>query len=159
MLRISKVSWEAICQHARETFPEECCGVIVGGAGQEEVRRMTNAQNALHQKDPVAYPRNATTAYFMDAKELLALLQEVDTRHLTLKAFYHSHPNHGAYFSAEDKARAMFDDEPAYPDSAHLVVSIYDQEVREAKAFAWEPEKRDFVAIPLIIEDFSEKGG
>jgi len=127
--------------------------VIVSGAEEEEVRRITNVQNVLHQKDPVAYPRNATTAYFMDAKELLALLREVDTRHLTLKAFYHSHPNHGAYFSAEDKARAMFDDEPAYPDSAHLVVSLYNREVKEAKAFAWEPEKKDFMAVPLTIEE------
>ena len=151
-LRISKLSWEVICQHARETFPEECCGVIISGARKEEVRRITNMQNALHQKDPLTYPRDAATAYFMNTKELFALLQEADRGHLTLKAFYHSHPDHGAYFSAEDKARAMFDDEPAYPDSVHLVVSVYKREVREAKAFAWEPAKRDFVAVPLTIE-------
>lgn len=126
--------------------------MVVGGAGEEEVRRITNVQNTLHQKDPIAYPRDATIAYFMDSKELLTLLQEVEARRLSLKAFYHSHPDHGAYFSAEDAARAMFDDEPAYPDSAHLVVSIYGREVKEIKGFAWESEKKDFVAVPLIIE-------
>jgi [CysO sulfur-carrier protein]-S-L-cysteine hydrolase len=151
-LQISKLSWEAICQHARETFPEECCGVIISRERKEEARRIANMQNALHQEDPDAYPRTATTAYFMNTKELLTLLQEVDTRHLTLKAFYHSHPDHGAYFSAEDKARAMFDNEPAYPDSAYLVLSVYDRQVKEAKAFAWEPAKRDFVAVPFAIE-------
>ena len=151
-LQISEESWEAICQHARETFPEECCGIIVSKEEKEEVRRITNIQNTLHQKDPIAYPREAITAYFMDTKELLTLLQEVDMQHLTLKVFYHSHPNHDAYFSAEDKARALFDDEPAYPDSTHLVVSIYNQEVREAKAFAWDPQKKEFAAIPLTVE-------
>ena len=32
------------------------------------------------------------------------------------KVFYHSHPVTGAYFSGEDRARAMFGDEPAYPE-------------------------------------------
>ncbi len=152
MLRISRASWEELCQHAREAFPEECCGIVLGGEETEEVRRITNIQNTLHQKDPLAHPRDATTAYFMDPKELLATLREADTKHLNLKAFYHSHPQHEAYFSAEDKARALFGDEPSYPDSAHLVISLYDGKVKEAKAFAWDPEKKDFVPIPLVVK-------
>ncbi len=153
MLWINKVSWEAICQHAKETFPEECCGVIVSGEGAEKVRRMTNIQNALHQKDPIAHPRDATTAYSVDAKELLDLLQEIEEKHRNIKVFYHSHPQHGAYFSQEDRHMAMWGDEPNYPDSTYLVVSIYDREIKEAKAFAWDAKQKDFAAIPLTIEE------
>jgi len=152
MVRISARSWDAICQHARETFPEECCGAILDHDGVVEVRRITNIQNAMHAKDPESYPRDAAIAYFMDPKELLAVMKEVDNGQAQLLAFYHSHPNHDAYFSAEDKARALFGDEPSYPDTAYLVISIYDRQVKTIRAYTWEEGKKDFLETALSTE-------
>jgi proteasome lid subunit RPN8/RPN11 len=153
MLHLERRTWEEICNHAQETFPEECCGTIVVSAdGEEVVRRITNIQNAMHEKDPHSYPRNATIAYFMDPKELLEVIKEVDSGAARLKAFYHSHPNHDAYFSAEDKARAMFGDEPSYPDAAYLVLSIYDRQVRAIRAYRWDEKSQDFVEAGLSRE-------
>lgn len=149
MIHLQPSTWDAICHHARETFPDECCGAILENAGREEVQRVANIQNAMHAKDPRSYPRDATIAYFMDPKELFAVLKQVDSGTATLKAFYHSHPNHDAYFSAEDKTRAMFGDEPSYPEVIHLVVSIYDREVRVIRAYRWDEEKQDFVETTL----------
>lgn len=149
MVRLSARSWDAICEHAQESFPDECCGAILARGGVEEVRRITNIQNAMHAKDPHGYPRDATIAYFMDPKELLAVLNEVDSGRAELRAFYHSHPNHDAYFSAEDKARALFGDEPSYPDTAYLVISLYDRQVRTIRAYKWEEEKKDFTETSL----------
>ena len=68
----------------------------------------------------------------------------------TLKVIYHSHTKNGAYFSGEDRARAMFMDEPAYPDVTYLVVS--DARVPgEAKAFRWDDGARDFVEVALEL--------
>jgi proteasome lid subunit RPN8/RPN11 len=152
MIHLQAHTWDTICRHAQQTFPEECCGAILSRAGVEEVCRITNIQNAMHAKDPQGYPRNATIAYFMDPRELLAVLKEADSGRAVLKAFYHSHPNHDAYFSAEDKARALFGDEPSYPDSAYLVVSIYDREVRAMRAYTWDEEKKDFVETALSTD-------
>lgn len=149
MVRLSAQSWDAICQHAQDSFPEECCGAILDRGGVEEVHRITNIQNAMHARDPHGYPRDATIAYFMDPKELLAVLNEVDDGRAELRAFYHSHPNHDAYFSAEDKARALFGDEPSYPDTAYLVISLYDRQVRTIRAYKWEEEKKDFTETSL----------
>lgn len=149
MIHLQPSTWDAICHHARETFPDECCGAILENAGHEETHRVANIQNAMHAKDPRSYPRDATIAYFMDPKELFAVLKQVDSGTATLKAFYHSHPNHDAYFSAEDKTRAMFGDEPSYPEVIHLVVSIYDREVRVIRAYCWDGEKQDFVETTL----------
>jgi proteasome lid subunit RPN8/RPN11 len=66
-----------------------------------------------------------------------------------LKAFYHSHPNHDAYFSAEDKRQAMFGDEPSYPDTVYLVISIYGREVKAIRAYAWDDTVKDFVETEL----------
>ena len=152
MIHVRPQTWNTICRHAQETFPDECCGAILESVGGEEARRITNIQNALHAKDPQSYPRDATIAYFMDPKELLAVIREVDNGKATLKAFYHSHPNHDAYFSAEDRARALFGDEPSYPDTAHLVISIHQHEVRVIRAYVWDEKKRDFIEAPLSTD-------
>src|SRR6266702_1127043 len=112
MIHLQPHSWDAICRHAQDTFPEECCGAILRGA----------------------------------------VVQEVDSGSAALKAFYHSHPNHDAYFSAEDKARAMFGDEPSYPEAVHLVISIYGREVRAIRAYVWEEGARDFVETELSTD-------
>ena len=152
MIHVDVAAWDALCQHAQEIFPDECCGAILTRDGKAEVRRITNVQNAMHDKDPETYPRDATIAYFMEPKELLAVIQEADKSGVELSAFYHSHPNHDAYFSAEDKLQAMFGDEPSYPDTAYVVVSIYDRQVRTMKAFVWDDGRKDFVETELSTD-------
>ena len=151
MIQLTSETHAALGQHARETFPEECCGAILRVDGREEVHRITNVQNARHAKDPHTYPRDATIAYFMEPKELFTVLKAVDERQAELTAFYHSHPNHDAYFSDEDKTQAMFCDEPSYPDTAYLVISIYEREVRTIKAFGWDDTSRNFVETGLQV--------
>ena len=150
MLRFHHDTIDALHAHAREAFPEECCGFVLSNGETETVRRITNVQNSMHDLDPANFPRNATTAYFMDPKELLAVHREVDEGEWEIKAVYHSHPNHDAYFSAEDKKRALFDDEPMYPGAVYLVLSIYeDHQVRATKAVEWDEEELDFVEVKV----------
>ena len=68
----------------------------------------------------------------MDYKELELVLDEAKRNGAKLKAFYHSHPNHDAYFSDEDKAFASPFGEPTFPGTAQLVVAIYDRTVKES---------------------------
>jgi proteasome lid subunit RPN8/RPN11 len=149
-LSITKRTLQAMEAHALSAYPEECCGTILEHEGQEVVHRILNVQNSLHQKNPEEYPRDARTAYYMEPRELLAALKEVEEGK-KLKAFYHSHPEHDAYFSEEDKTRAMAWNEPTYPDSAYVVISVYNRVVKEVCAYAWDAEKRDFLEIPLKI--------
>lgn len=149
MIHLSAHTWDVMCQYAQDIFPDECCGAILVKNDREEVRRITNIQNAMHEKDPQQFPRDATIAYFMDPRELLAVNREVDSGKVQLKAFYHSHPNHDAYFSAEDKRQALFGDEPSYPDTVYLVISVYDRQVRNIKAYQWDEAAKDFVETEL----------
>lgn len=148
-LTLTEKAWQEISRHAVETFPEECCGVILYQGNKDEVRRCANIQNLLHARDPESYPRNATTAYAMDTKELEVILKEAETRGAKIKAFYHSHPGHEPYFSQEDKTFASPFGEPTYPESAQIVISLYDGIVRRICAYMWAPDKKDFVEIPL----------
>ena len=66
--------------------------------------------------------------------------------------FYHSHPVTGAYFSGEDRARAMFGDEPSYPEVTYVVVS--DARSRgEARAFRWNEATHDFVEVAIEVRE------
>lgn len=141
--------WSEISRHAEETFPEECCGIIVSNGERDHVLRMKNMQNARHAKDPDAFPRDATIAYSMDEMELESRIVEAQKIGFRLKAFYHSHPNHEAYFSAEDRDGATPFGEPTYPDAAQIVVSVFDKVIKAFKAFAWSDEMKDFVELPI----------
>ena len=148
-LHLSEKACEEIAQHAQETFPEECCGIVLSGPGGDRVHRLKNIQNQLHALDPQTYPRTAVIAYAMDPVELEKVINNAQTGGARLKAFYHSHPNHDAYFSEEDKAFASPFGEPTFPGTAQIVVSIYDRAIKRIGAFAWLEEKKDFVEIPL----------
>jgi len=143
-LRLERRALEEILAHAREAEPDECCGVVVARAGHDEVWRMRNVQNELHAKDPLGHPRTARTAYALGREDT----ERLDAA--SPKVIYHSHTKTGAYFSGEDRARAMFMDEPTYPEVAYLVVSD-SRALGEAKAFGWDDGARDFVEIPIEL--------
>ncbi|MBV8360564.1 MAG: M67 family metallopeptidase, partial [Deltaproteobacteria bacterium] len=92
---ISQQAFELMTAQAEREFPFECCGFIIGD-GLDEVRPIHNIQNERNAADPVMFQRDARTAYLMEPKEQLAVLQEIDRRKLKLKAVYHSHPDHEA---------------------------------------------------------------
>ena len=89
----------------------------------------------------------------MAPNDLIKIHKEAETENRPIKAFYHSHPNHDAYFSEKDKADATAWDEPMYPDAAYVVVSIYDEEIRTARAYAWSDVAGDFVEVPMHTKE------
>jgi proteasome lid subunit RPN8/RPN11 len=149
-ITLERAALDDLLAHARATHPEECCGAVVSAGGRDVVRRFTNIQDRLHRDDPTSFPRGAETAYSPEPKELLAVLREAEAPGARLKIFYHSHTKVGAYFSGEDRARALFDGEPAYPDVTYVVVSD-SRDPGEARAFHWDEATGDFVEVELGV--------
>ncbi len=135
--------------HAKSAFPEECCGFILYADEHEFFRPCRNFQNELHRQDPDTHPRDARTAYYIHPDDAIAVIKEVETQHRQIKALYHSHPNHDAYFSDKDKADATVWGEPIYPETVYVVISIYGTEIRTAKAYIWDKPTSDFVEVPI----------
>jgi proteasome lid subunit RPN8/RPN11 len=150
---ITRATLDAIIAQAEREFPDECCGFIIGDGVSEEPRPIRNIQNARHAENPAEFPRDARTAFLMEPKEHLTVLNEVDRRKLKLVAVYHSHPDHDAYFSPTDRAQACSFDpaEPDYPDTFHIVVSVRGGKFARAAAFAWDAALKDFVETNLNI--------
>ncbi|TDJ49163.1 MAG: M67 family peptidase [Nitrospina sp.] len=139
-------------EHALAEYPNECCGIVIGKPDHPEkdiIFQCTNIQNQLHEQDPQTYRRDARTAYFIDPGELMRIMKKAAEQDLVIKLFYHSHPEHDAYFSEEDKQMALFDNEPAYPDARYLVISVYNREIRDQAFFEWNPETQGFEKLSL----------
>lgn len=151
-LTLERAALDAMHAHGRAEHPDECCGAIVEEHGRDVVHRFTNVQNRLHADDPTANPRDARTAYTPEPKELFAAIRAGEQPSCRLKVFYHSHAVRGSYFSGEDRARAMFGEDPAYPDVTYVVVSDA-REPGEARAFRWSDEAADFVEVPIEVRE------
>ena len=142
-----------IYTHARETYPEECCGFLIGprdSAGVDEVRRCVNEQNRYHALDPERFPRTARIAYYLGGRDLRFLMQSLETLR-PVKIIYHSHIDVGSYFSAEDIRAALGrepDDtaEPLYPVD-HIVIDAQADHIGGAKLFRWDRSQRAFVQV------------
>ena len=143
---VSPSELEAIRQHAVDEYPDESCGVIVTRGDERHLLRCRNVQNDLHARDPERYPRTATTAYHIDAQDLLRIRQfEIDG--FSVAVIYHSHVNAGAYFSATDRRQALMGDEPLYPGTVYLVTSVADRRAEATKVYRWDEAQRDFLEI------------
>jgi proteasome lid subunit RPN8/RPN11 len=142
---LSKEALEKIYSYAIQEYPNECCGIVTGdGMGITIVHKCRNIQNELHKEDPIRHSRDARTAYHIDPKEMLNIFKNAEKNGLKVIAFYHSHPDHAAYFSQEDVDMAMFGDEPSYPDAEYIVVSLFNGKVGETASFKWDEAKKCF---------------
>ena len=150
--KISEDLLREMYRHAEETYPSECCGMLLGPKGSAdptELRRMKNAYDEFHARDPEQFPRTSKTAYFMDPEELLAVQKIQRERALEIKVIYHSHVEVGAYFSEEDKRVATYAGEPVMPGVAYAVISCRKGKDGKGKSdaaalFIWDPATREF---------------
>ena len=146
---LQESSLAAIRAHARGVYPEECCGLIIERDGREEIVQATNIQNELHAQDPDQFPRTAAIAYMMGPEAAPVLIRS-ERGELRLLAIYHSHPDHDAYFSEEDRRQACgASEEPMYPQAVQIVMSVRNREVCATKVFVWDAEARDYAEAQI----------
>lgn len=146
-LQISSYVLDMMIVRAEKEYPNEACGIVIGPKGIQKaigVFPIRNIQDELHEQDPQRYPRQAKTAYQMEPKEVKIVEKEAASKEFEIKLFYHSHPDHGVYFSEEDKAIACPWGEPSYPEVGHVVISVEKGKAVAASEFFWNPEKKDF---------------
>jgi proteasome lid subunit RPN8/RPN11 len=144
-----------IIRQAETGYPEEICGIIIGTPGKPEtyrVRQVPNIANQERQRDPAGFERDARTAYRMDDREVLRVLREADDAGWDVVTFYHSHPDHDAYFSMMDRDRALrADSDPLWPGANYLVVSVRTGRAVDARYYVWDGVREDFAEVPASL--------
>ncbi len=134
---LTRAQVAAIESHARETFPEECCGFLLGAAGDprtiSSLRRATNVVEANRQR-----------RYVIDPREILVLEKELRGTGQEILGFYHSHPNHPAEPSEFDRAHA-------WPWYSYVILSIVDRTPAELRAWSLDDATAAFHPEPLTV--------
>jgi proteasome lid subunit RPN8/RPN11 len=100
MLRISQSLYDALRRHGEETYPHECCGVLLGRTENDD-RVVTSIARAGNTRDDSPHNR-----YNIDPKQLIRIQREARDRDEDIVGFYHSHPDHPAQWSQTDLAEA-----------------------------------------------------
>lgn len=100
MLKIGRSHYDALRQHGEETYPHECCGVLLGSMEGEERVVSSIARCGNTREDS---PQNR---YNIDPRELIRIQREARERGEDIIGFYHSHPDHPPQWSPTDLAEA-----------------------------------------------------
>lgn len=100
MLIIRQSELDALRLHAEETYPHECCGVMLGRMEGDE-RVVEAVQRAGNTRTDSPHNR-----YNIDPRELVRMQRQSRDRGLDIVGFYHSHPDHPARWSQTDLAEA-----------------------------------------------------
>ncbi len=140
---------DQICKHALDEYPYECCGIVTGAGNDQTVHACRNIQNELHRDDPSRYPRDGRIAYSIERSEFDKVIQSAQGKGEDILAFYHSHPEHDAYFSEEDHAAQTVFGEPEFPDALQIVVSVKSSSVSDIQCYRWDSGAK----IYLVDED------
>ncbi len=100
MLTLKQAEYNALRAHGEETYPHECCGILLGHAreGANEVVELVRAGNTRTD--------SAHNRYHIAPQELVAAQRAGRKKGLDIVGFYHSHPDHPAQWSVTDFAEA-----------------------------------------------------
>ena len=111
--------------HARESFPEECCGLVFR-EGDRRYGRAMRGHTVMTQRqadDPEHFHGDNRTAYYMSEHDVLAALHEQEKNGVDVTAVYHSHVGVDAYLSDSDLSYARHPLFP-FPEADHIVLSV-----------------------------------
>jgi len=105
MLKLSQSDYLSLRQHGEETYPRECCGVLLGRFDDNGAESVTKSVSHIARcgNTRADSPHNR---YQIDPKELIRIQREGRERGEDIVGFYHSHPDHPAQWSPTDLAEA-----------------------------------------------------
>ena len=99
-LHISQPLYDELRAHGEETYPHECCGILLGKSDTDNlhVHELIRAGNTRTD--------SAHNRYNIAPQELIAAQRQARKAGLDIVGFYHSHPDHPAQWSRTDFAEA-----------------------------------------------------
>jgi proteasome lid subunit RPN8/RPN11 len=122
MLLIRPEKLDQMRGHAEQSFPQECCGVLLG-----------QAAGAARSVADIVPCRNARltpeTRYSIDPRDLVRIQREARALQLDIVGFYHSHPGHSPRWSATDLEEAH------WLGCSYVIISVEKGQAGQIRAF------------------------
>src|SRR5262245_7592604 len=118
-------------QHAATSYPDECCGVLIGRSLDDStvVEHLLSVDNERNE--------SRHNRYLINPETVLAAHKEARALGLDVVGYYHSHPDHPARPSE-------FDREHAWPGISYLIVSVAKGSVADARSWRLADDRETF---------------
>jgi proteasome lid subunit RPN8/RPN11 len=139
MIRISEELARQIEQHGMQTYPEECCGMMLG-VSIDDVQTVELVMEIDNSQD-----ENRKRRFLITPQQYLQAERIAKEKNLELLGFYHSHPDHPAVPSS-------FDREHALPFFTYIIVSISQAEAKNMTAWLLNENRLCFDEKTLSVE-------
>lgn len=116
MIHIEPKIFEQLSQDALRTFPDECCGFLLGFETERNrfIKEIIVVDNAAGENKPRRFEISPT--------DYLKAERYADEKGLTLLGIYHSHPNHPSIPSEHDRKAAQH-------FFSYLIISVSEREI------------------------------
>jgi len=131
-MKINRTSIEKINQHGRQTYPEECCGVLIGKVDGDE-KIVEDAVAIDNSRQDERYRR-----FLITPEDYISAEKEARQRNLDMLGFYHSHPDHPARPS-------QYDFDHAWPWFSYVIVSVEKGEPSTIRSWVLDGERTTFL--------------
>jgi proteasome lid subunit RPN8/RPN11 len=122
---------QAIGRHGESTFPEECCGFLIG-----QVRGETTVVKSLLPVDNER-PDSRHNRYVIEPETVLSAHKAARGAGFDVVGYYHSHPDHPSRPSD-------FDREHAWPGLSYLIVSVMKGRAEDARSWRLADDRERF---------------
>lgn len=144
MVEMGKDSERRIEEHGKKTYPEECCGIMLGrsNGGVQTVETVVEFENNQDE--------NRRRRFFVTPQQYIQAEKLAAERKLELLGFYHSHPDHPAVPSEYDREHAL-------PWFTYVIVSIMNREAKGMAAWLLSEDRTHFDEKDLLVEDAGSK--
>jgi proteasome lid subunit RPN8/RPN11 len=120
-----------IHDHAKETYPEECSGVIVG-MNTGEIKVVVDVWRAENTHEDERSRR-----FLIDPLVYMKLEQQANERGMDVLGIYHSHPDHPAEPSEYDR-------EHAWPNFSYIIASVSSEQVEDMRSWVLKDDRSGY---------------
>lgn len=144
LVRLRHDALHMMTRHAIESWPEECCGLLLGL--RDEIDHAVPARNAA---------KDRTRRFLIDPVDHFRAIRQARARGLAVVGAYHSHPS-------TDPVPSPTDRRDAYDDSEFIHVIVRPQSgahpASASTVAAFRLEGDDFVPLQLVVVPEPEPG-
>ncbi len=126
-----------IHDHAREGYPEEVAGAMVGMNldGMKIVVDVWRAENT-HEEE-------RSRRFLIDPLVYKKFEEQADERDMEILGFYHSHPDHPAEPSEYDR-------DHAWPGYSYVIASVSEDGIQDMRSWALKDDRSGYDEEPIV---------
>jgi proteasome lid subunit RPN8/RPN11 len=126
-----------IHDHAKEAYPEECAGALVGMnvEGMKIVVDVWRAENTHTEK--------RSRRFLIEPLKIKEFEERAAERDMDVLGFYHSHPDHPAEPSEYDR-------EHAWPGWSYVIASVSAENVEDMRSWVLKGDRSGYDEEPIV---------